>query len=186
MSETPSPAGFRLVPFNFDRHSDFVIDCQAGSIRVAAPQFKPDDKFHAEHAQMLREGADGMRNDRVLILEANNGTPAAVVWLEIRTYNQGFDGYHDPEMWPQLLGKVGAQFRNTHVAAPYRGHGLASYLKQVAEQVARDAGAQFLYTRCGEINKPMLAVNANLGYEAVHEPDSNHIRLRKKLVPDAW
>jgi GNAT superfamily N-acetyltransferase len=186
MAHPSPPPGFRMAAFDFDRHSEFVINCQIGSLQVSWAEFRPDAKFYADHTAWLREIAAGTRNDRLLILESDDGTPAAVIWLEIRTYNQGFDGEHDPEMWPELLGKVGAQFRNTYVAAAYRGHGLALYLKQVAESIAREAGAQFLYTRCGKVNQPMLALNAKLGYEAAPEPGDRHIRLRKKLDEKAW
>jgi hypothetical protein len=186
-TQTPPP-GFRVVPFDRRRHEPFTIQCMLGSLRVANPNAADDEAFRADMRKMLDEIETGTRNDRIQILETDTGEPAAMVWLEIRTYNQGFDGHHDPEMWPQLMGKAGAQIRNTHTLAPYRRRGLSRYLKLLSEQVAREAGAAFLYTRCAKHNEPMLALNRALGYEMTPETpqQGDMMRLRKKLSADAW
>jgi GNAT superfamily N-acetyltransferase len=182
------PPGFRVAPFDRRRHEQFTIECMLGSMRVANPATADDEPFRANLRKMLDEIEAGTRNDRVQILETETGEPAAMVWLEIRTYNEGFDGHHDPEMWPQLMGKAGAQIRNTHTLAPYRRRGLSRYLKLLSEQVAREAGAAFLYTRCAKHNEPMLALNRALGYEMTPETpqQGDMMRLRKKLSADAW
>ena len=74
---------------------------------------------------------------------------------------------------------------NTHIAAAHRRKGLAGYIKRLAEQTAREAGAVFLYTRCAKHNTLMLTLNEKLGYEAVPE-EGTYMRLRKKLAPDSW
>lgn len=182
---TAVPKGYRLAKFDFARHADFVINAQILSVQVAHPEFKSNAHFENEHRQMLRAMVEGRRNDRVLVLETEEGEPAGVSWIEVRTYPTDFDGEHQPEPWPELVGKVGAQFRNTYIVEGHRGHGLARCVKELAEEEAREAGAVFLYTRCGKNNQPMLRLNAALGYEAIAE-EGHYMRLRKKLVAGAW
>lgn len=179
----PPPDGFRIAPFDRARHEEFAIQCMLGSVRVADPNVVDDEPFRANLRRMLTEVESGQRNDRLQIIETDDGQPAAMVWLEIRTYNDGFDGHHDPEIWPELLGRVGAQIRNTHTLPAYRRRGLSRYLKVLSEQVAAEAGAAFMYTRCAPHNKPMLTLNERLGYEMVQESEAQggFMRLRKPL-----
>jgi GNAT superfamily N-acetyltransferase len=185
MAGTVVPKGYRLSKFDFARHAEFVIGAQILSVQVAHPDFKSNAHFEGEHRDMLRATAEGKRNDRVLVLETDKGEPAGVSWIEVRPYPTDFDGEHKPEPWPELTGKVGAQFRNTYIVEAHRGHGLARCIKQAAEDAAREAGAVFLYTRCGKNNSPMLTLNAAMGYEAMAE-EGHYMRLRKKLAAGAW
>ena len=153
-------------------------------MRVGQQDRAPDQGRRARVAQSVQAILRGERNDRILILESE-GAPAALTWIEIRTYPEGFDGHHDPEMWPELIGKLGAQFRNTNVLEPHRRKGIAQWLKLRAEHAARQADAAFLYTRCIKTNRAMLAINEKLGYEIVPE-EGDYMRLRKKLAPEAW
>lgn len=183
MQVPPPPPGFRVAPFNRAHHEEFAIQCMLGSVRVADPNARDDEPFRANLRRMLEEVESGKRNDRLQIVETLDGEPAAMVWLEIRTYNEGFDGKHDPEIWPELIGRVGAQIRNTHTLAAYRRRGLSLFLKLLSESVAVEAGAKFMYTRCAKHNEPMLTLNHKLGYEQVEEraQDGGFMRLRKFL-----
>lgn len=78
----------------------------------------------------------------------------------------------------------GSTERNLMCAAVRRSEAMRC-VKEVAEDAARQAGAVFLYTRCGKNNKPMLSLNAALGYEAIAE-EGHYMRLRKRLAAGAW
>ena len=174
------PSRFQRVKFDRHRHGSVIRVACIESSRENFPGFEPDaDYLRLLDSRIQRLSTAGV--DRLLLLENGSRDVVALVWLELLTYPNGYDGAHDSGLWADLVGKLGVQIRNTWVHKHCRRRGLGTTLKLEAETVAANEDAEFSYTRCGKRNAPIIALNRRLGYEIIDQ-SGEFLRLRKLLA----
>jgi len=169
--------GIRLLTFDRGNHTDFLLALIREAVQAGFPDWEPDDAYYERMRTRLDLTLD---NGGEVLMLGDSVRPVAITWYELLRYPREFDGDHEPEIWPDLCGLMGAQFRLTAVVPDVRRRGLARHLKLLAETRAGERGARFAYARCSKRNVPILELNRDLGYEVVPEAGSFH-RLRKFL-----
>jgi len=169
--------GVQLLTFDLGGDTDFLLALMREAVQAGFPDWEPDAAYYERMRTRLNLT---LNNGGEVLMLGESGRPVAITWYELLRYPHDFDGDHEPEMWPDLSGLMGAQFRLTAVVPNARRRGLGRQLKILAEARAGERGARFAYARCAKRNVPILELNRDLGYEVVPEAGSFH-RLRKFL-----